>query len=240
MVLFAEASSDQLDVILDFLNIFCSYSGQSVSLQKSQIFVSKNVEQSLAAILSDKSGIPPTSDLGKCLGVPSIHGRVTRNMYKQVLDWVKSRLEGWKTKTLSFAVRKVLMKSVLDAIPLCSMQTTIPAGICSKIEKTTRNFLWGWSNEERKCHLIKWDTVTKPKQVGGLGIKKLHSMNFTLMAKLGWRLRKEKNSLWVQVPQDKCNRNSMELKPKKGSSIVWRESNLQWQDHILLAWLLAG
>lgn len=58
--------------------------------------------------------------------------------------------------------------------------------------------------------------------MGGLGIKKMQPMNLAFMTKLGWRLREDKNSLCAQVLQDKYSRNDLELKPKKGSSNVWK------------------
>ncbi|XP_073051225.1 uncharacterized protein [Primulina eburnea] len=226
IVLFAEASNEQLTIIMEILNKFCSCSGETVNFQKSHMFVSKNVNNTMATNLSSTSGIPLTTDLGKYLGVPSIHGRVTSSMYKQVLDRIKARLEGWKTKYLSFAGRQVLAKSVLNAIPLYSMQTSLlPLGICSEIEKTIRNFLWGGSNEERKCHLIKWETVTKPKELGGLGIRRMHPTNLAFMTKLGWRLMEEQGKLWVQVLKNKYIRsdsNTIKIQSIRGASNAWQ------------------
>lgn len=48
MVLFAEASTHQLQVILICLNKFYMGSGQRVNLQKSNIFFSNNVNERLA------------------------------------------------------------------------------------------------------------------------------------------------------------------------------------------------
>ncbi|XP_073046080.1 uncharacterized protein [Primulina eburnea] len=226
MVLFAEASTDQLHIIMDCLNKFCLSSGQRVNFQKSHILFSRNVSATLANDLSSTSGIPLTTDLGRYLGVPSIHGRVTNNLFKKVLDRVKSRLEGWKTKYLSFAGRKVLVQSVLNAILLYSMQTNLlPMGVCSEIEKITRKFLWGGKIGKQKCHLVKWDVVSSPKSLGGLGIKRMYPLNQALLTKLGWRLMEEKESLWTLVLKGKYTRNSTDsrsFKSRQGSSKVWQ------------------
>lgn len=47
MVLIVEASEEQIRIVKNCLNIFELMSGQKVSLQKSQIYFSKNVETSL-------------------------------------------------------------------------------------------------------------------------------------------------------------------------------------------------
>ena len=64
MVLFAEASVEQIQVIMDCLNRFCMSSGQRINFQKSQLFVSSNVDKSIAEELSLLSGIPLTNDMG--------------------------------------------------------------------------------------------------------------------------------------------------------------------------------
>ena len=86
LVLFAEASSDQMLVILECLDLFCSLSGQTVSLQKSNIGFSNGIKSKVASLISNLAKISHTYNLGKYLGVPSIHGRVTHHLFQQTLD----------------------------------------------------------------------------------------------------------------------------------------------------------
>ena len=52
------------------------------------------------------------------------------------------------------------------------MQTTVlPKGTTSSIDRAIRDFLWGDTPTHRHVNLIKWDTLTKPKTYGGLGIR---------------------------------------------------------------------
>jgi len=48
-----------------------------ISLQKSQVFFSKNTNQRMAKAISEALEIPITQDLGNYLGMPIINGRVT-------------------------------------------------------------------------------------------------------------------------------------------------------------------
>ena len=66
--------------MLDCLNLFMDCSGQKVTYQKSQLFVSKNVDINLTRQLSQISRIPLISNLGRYLGVNSIHGRATQDL----------------------------------------------------------------------------------------------------------------------------------------------------------------
>lgn len=160
------------------------------------------------------------------LGQPSIHGRVKESLYKQVLDRVKARLEGWKTKYLNLAGMQALIQSVLNAIPVFTMQTCLlPKGLCLEMERLIRGFLLGGKIGERKCHLVKWETVNKPKSSGGLGLRNLSQMNLAFMMKLGWRLMEDKGSLWTKVLQGKymCNDDNIsKIKAKKGASNAWQ------------------
>lgn len=58
-----------------------------------------------------------TNDLEKYLGVPILHEKVNRRSFQFILDKVDQRLSNWKVKTLSFAGRLTLTKSVVQAYP---------------------------------------------------------------------------------------------------------------------------
>ncbi|XP_019158270.1 PREDICTED: uncharacterized protein LOC109154983 [Ipomoea nil] len=119
MVLFTKASVAQVDIVQSCLDSFCKVSGQKISLSKSRVHFSRNTTPEVATVIAGKLGIATTTDLGRYLGVPSIHGRVTCNTYAGLLERIAHRLEGWKAKTLSLAGRVTLAKSVLNAIPWC-------------------------------------------------------------------------------------------------------------------------
>jgi hypothetical protein len=89
------------------------------------------------------SGFRETLDLGKYLGVP-ITGKAPKKRYFQYLaDQVSSKLTTWKAKTLSFAERVTLAKSVLEAIPTYPMMmAAIPKHCLNNIySKNTEVFL---------------------------------------------------------------------------------------------------
>ena len=185
MVLFGEASTKQMQVMLNCLNIFCNISGQKVNFSKSSLYVSRNVENSLANQLSSMSGIPLTTDLGMYLGMPSLHGRITNSSFKHVLDRVAARLAGWKAKSLSFAGRATLVQSVITSIPCYSMQTVaLPISVCKEVERMARSFLWGNNEQVRKTSLINWKTVSMPKAYGGLGNPESSTDKFSFSCKV--------------------------------------------------------
>lgn len=144
LILFAEASKSQIDVIMECLNDFCAISGQVISPAKEKLFVSPNFHKLTAREISARCQIPLTADLGKYLGVPLIHKRVSKTTYYHILEKVQDRLAGWKAEQLSMAGRTLLVQSVTSAIPVYTMQTTrIPEAINQEIDRRNCRFVWG-------------------------------------------------------------------------------------------------
>ena len=88
------------------------------------------------------------------------------------------KLINWKAKSLSLAGRITLCSSVLMSIPSYSIQTSfLPGAVCNSIDKICRKFVWGSIDGRRKMHLCDWETLCKPKTVGGLGLRQAHLSN---------------------------------------------------------------
>lgn len=106
------------------------------------------------------------------------------------------------------------------------MQTTkLPRSVCDDIDRKTRKFLWGGTNEARKIHLVAWENVTKHKQEGGLSLRSMRQANAAFLAKLGWRVLAEPNTLWSRVLRSKycdgrCDIDMFKARPD--ASYAWR------------------
>ena len=101
----------------------------------------------------------------------------------------------------------------------------LPKGLCNKIDKMVRQFVWGSRLEKRKLHLLSWATMTSSTNKGNLGIKNMHGMNLAFMAKFGWRMIHEHGSLWTRALSTKYIRgdlNMSKLVHKTDSSNVWK------------------
>lgn len=139
----------------------------------------------LANQLSNICGSPLTDDLGTYLGVPLLHSRVTRDTYKGIIKKVQLRLASWKSHTLFMEGRHTLIQSGTAALPIYTMQyVKLPMFVCDTLDHLNRNFLWGHNEEKKKIHLAKWEHICKPKNCGGLGLKRTTLMNQALLAKI--------------------------------------------------------
>lgn len=167
---------------------FCGFSGQRMNRGKSKLWFSPNTPCYLRHAMSSKFQVPVTLELGKYLGIPLFYGRPMKR-FQYLVEQVKKRLAGWKLKSLSKAVRLILVQSTLLAIPVYSMQTaTIPISTIREIEALCRSFFWGAAPGQRRMAAVSWKQICRPKPVGGLGLPNLREVNLALLAKLLWKL----------------------------------------------------
>ncbi|KAM6547817.1 hypothetical protein CsatB_019493 [Cannabis sativa] len=101
----------------------------------------------------------------------------------------------------------------------------IPLGICEDIEKIMASFWWKTtSSKGRGITWMSWERMAKPKLEGGMGFRILHDFNLAMLAKQGWRLLCNSDSLVGKVFRAKYFPTSDYLSAELGNnpSFVWR------------------
>lgn len=139
------------------------------------------------------------------------------------MDRVWKKLNGWKEKFLSHASRKVLIKSVVQALPAYTIQCfLLPKGICKKLVSLVRNFWWHNSAQEKTICWQNWRVLCLSKREGGLGFRDPYNFNLALLAKQCWRLLHFPNSLAARVLQAKyyLSVSFMVARQTPGSSLL--------------------
>nr|KYP76161.1 Putative ribonuclease H protein At1g65750 [Cajanus cajan] len=83
-----------------------------------------------------------------------------------------------------------------------------------------RRFIWSGEGA-RKLHLVKWETLTRPRKEGGLGVCIARNKNISLLGKLIWDLVHHTDKLWVRVVMAKYrDRNVASLLQRPGSYVL--------------------
>lgn len=96
---------------------------------------------------------------------------------------MRTKLANWKTKFLNIAGKTTLALSTFNAIPSHYMQyTSLPQNIIQQIDKIQRNFISVDIEEAKRLHFIGWNTITKPKEEGGLGLRTIKAKNTILLS----------------------------------------------------------
>ena len=149
-------------------------------------------------------------------------------MWDGVEERVRRRLALWKRQYISKGGRITLIKSTLTSMPIYQMSIfRMPKSVAKRVEKTQRDFLWGGGNLEGKVHLVKWDVVCTAKLNGGLGLRRIATLNRALLGKWIWRFACEKDNLWKQVITTKYGQEDHGWRSKKASGAagvgVWKE-----------------
>ncbi|RVW44612.1 Heat shock protein 90-5, chloroplastic [Vitis vinifera] len=162
--------------------------------------------------------------LGLPLGVPNR----ASSMWDGVEERIRRRLALWKRQYISKGGRITLIKSALASMPIYQMSIfRMPKSVARRVEKIQRDFLWGGGNLGGKIHLVKWDVVCTEKRNGGLGLRRIATLNRALLGKWIWRFACERDNLWKQVISTKYGQEDYGWRAKKVSGAagvgVWKE-----------------
>ena len=196
MFLFFGGTHSSVQVFMDELSRFASFSGLQVNKQKSAIFlagVSDEVRNDLLNATGYSLGRFPM----RYLGVPLISTRLTHSDFMPLIQRITARVQSWTSNSLSYAGRLQLIASVLYSIQLywCSL-FIIPKYTISKIEQSLSSFLWSGNSGSARRAKINWESVCLPKEEGGLGLRRVKDLNDSNVMKHIWNLF-YKDSLWV-------------------------------------------
>nr|XP_025627922.1 uncharacterized protein LOC112721056 [Arachis hypogaea] len=140
---------------------------------------------------------------------------------------VEEKLNLWKVKVLNKAGKLVLIKSVLNSLPIYYLSLyKMPKAVADKLITLQRRFLWCKEDGNNGIPLVKWEVVQAPKKAGGLGVGDAVLKNTALLFKWWWRFFKEDCPLWKKIV---CSCNNLNPKvmlfnqtlPVKGDP--WKE-----------------
>ena len=164
------AAAHTLSTMMD---IFSDFSGLQLNRAKSSFIGFELSQEELAGcsrILATPIGTLPI----RYLGVPLVDRRLRIQDWHPVIEKVETRLAGWRARLLSRGGRLVLLKAVLAAIPTYFMSIfRMPVGVRRRLEQLMRGFFWLGSRpeESRGVALVAWETVCRPVDQGGLGVR---------------------------------------------------------------------
>ena len=101
----------------------------------------------------------------------------------------------------------------------------MPSNICDSIDAKVKNFIWhekplgtrGWN-------LGRWDSIARPKCLGGLGVRRVRFNNLALLGKFIWDILSKPYKHWVQLLTSKYLGPSsvFDYSPYVGDSYTWK------------------
>lgn len=195
-----EATWENLWVIMkSVLRCFELVSGLKVNYKKTRLIgvnVAEDFNHQATVFLHCKSG--PVHF--KYLGLPVGANPRSVSTWEPIIQSMEKKLVVWKDRFLSFGGRVTLINPVSNSIPIYFLSyLRIPKKVLKILINIQRNFFWRGSSENRKIAWVRWETICKPREIGGLGIKNVEWFNLALLAKWRWRLLTEKRGLWRDI-----------------------------------------
>lgn len=191
-ILFGHPSVQGARTFKEILYTFSEASGTTINTSKSQFFLF-NTPIPAQRIISRIIGFSQAKLPSQYLGAPLIDSTIKHASSHQLIEKMEIRLFSWPYRTLNMETTLVLIKVVLQSIPLYLFLVLAPPKCVLKIIYNFQcNFLWGSTGQNKKWALVNWDKVYKPKKQGGLSLRDPQQRNIFMGARIWWQ--------WVYCP----------------------------------------
>ena len=117
-------------------------------------------------------------------------------------DWlvakVEKRIKNWSYRWLLKGGKLILIKSILEAIPVFWMHFWIPLGVIERIKILCFQFLWAGKSDFSGLPWTSWKALARPKFLGGWGLKIPVIFAEALAAKNVWNIING-TGIWVKI-----------------------------------------
>jgi hypothetical protein len=126
---------------------------------------------------------------------------------------------------LSKAGKDILIKACAQAIPIFAMSCfDLTQSLCERMSTMICRYWWAQHDKENKMHWLSWELLSKPKSEGGLGFRDLYGFNLAMLARQGWRMLTNPDSLCARVLKARYfpNCSILEANVSDGISYSWR------------------
>eukprot|EP00253_Pinus_taeda_P015442 PITA_15442 len=198
-MLFGHSSVQEAHSLISILETFSKASGALINKVKSQIFFFNTPPITQCAI-ARIIGFSVASLPSKYLGAPLIASALKHSSWTNLLEKLEAKLFQWTHRALNMASRIVLIKAVLQSMPLYLFSLMAARKwVLKAIRQLQRNFLWGSSGPNRKWALVKWEKGCTPKIAGGIGLRDSEHSNSVMEAKIWWKWLTYLDTPWERL-----------------------------------------
>jgi len=196
--IFLNPNREELQAVKNMLQMFGEVPGLVTNLEKSSIHPIHCENIGLDHVLEPFPGACNTFPC-RYLGL-QLHTRsLQKNLHVQpLIEKIGNRLARWKGRLLNRAGRLALVQSVLSSM-LTYHLTIFPLAVWARkqIDKIRCSFLWKGDDNANDGHcMVNWPTMSKPKDMGGLGVTNLDKFSRALCVRWLWQEWSDDHKPW--------------------------------------------
>lgn len=224
-LLLLKANDENATQLRHVLQIYEMCSGQKINKDKSSIVFSKNTRQDVRDRFMQILDLTQEAASAKYLGLPVYMGKSKSRLFAYLKERLWKRIQGWKEKLLSKAGKETLIKAVAQAIPSYAMSCfDLTKSLCDEMSRMVCRYWWSQQDKENKLHWVSWEDMCRRKDEGGLGYRDLHLFNLAMLARQGWRILQNPDSLCARLLVAKYGVDGSILNAKEGPGVSysWR------------------
>nr|GEU31439.1 hypothetical protein [Tanacetum cinerariifolium] len=183
LFLFTRGDLDSAKVVMESLDEFKQVSSLVPSIPKSMVYFCNVANHVKLAILNIMPFAEGTLHV-QYLGVPLISSRLLNQDCKILVENDRNRIGDWKNKSISFAGRLQLCKSVILSMQIYwASVLVIPMGIIRDSQQLICGFLWCNGDYKRGKAKVAWDDICLPIRKGRFGLRCLENWPLSWLAK---------------------------------------------------------
>jgi hypothetical protein len=233
------------------LYYFESLHGLKINYHKSEVMVLGVLDEERATtanVLNCREEVLPMKYLGILVS--------KTNLYSADLIYigvkVEKRLPAWQRRYLSSGGKSILIESSLSSLLVYTMGIyLLPEEVHHMIDFARAYFYWN-SRLKKRCHMVNWEELAKPRDHGGLGFTDIRLMNVCLLSK--WMVKLEsrdedlcctllrkkylKDRCFISAVLEGCHNSG-----KAGQVFLLERDEIHsggWEKDQVLAWGVAG
>lgn len=146
LLIFTDGTLESVQAVISILDEFALHSGLKISVQKSSFF-SSGISQDQVNLISSAMGLSPGVLPVRYLGVPLTTKKLSLYNCGPLIQQIKSRVNSWSSRALSFAGRLLLINTVIACITnFWTSSFILPKQCTNKINSLCSAFLWHGSS----------------------------------------------------------------------------------------------
>ena len=195
LMVFVEGSKVSIEGALSVFEDFAKWSGLNVNIEKSTVYMAGVSVEERSRILMNfpfALGILPV----RYLGLPLMNQVMRKHDDLPLVEKIRSKINTWTCKFLSYGGRLQLIKAVLMSIVnFWASVFRRPSKCMKEVEQLCASFLWSGPALKSTGAKVAWRDICKFNSEGGLGLRALEEVNMVYGLKLIWRMMSG-DSLW--------------------------------------------